>query len=485
MQTQTISDVLSHAVSDAPRHIVTRAPTGLRRLSLAMLATARTAEGFTGLPEGEGTPGKVLAAFKGAAPYLGLAPRLVHAIDWLFKFTQPQDWAPGSRPIVWPSAAMQREALGLEATQVKALNRLLIERGLVVMKDSPNGKRYGKRDRQGRLVEAYGFDLSPLAARQAEFLALAEQGRATRDQMRRLRRRATIARNGLLQIVETVAELGLEDAAWQRVAEEGRGLARALQKVERVDAMTTGVEALERRQREARERLESLIPQVPDAAKSPRFSEDSDPKGAENRPHIITTNQLLYPEQDTVMASKRCREGGAAASPIPPPRPGLSSPSPHNQPPQIPEGPQEWGAARPARTDDGAVLRLNTEELVRLAPQLRPYLRTPNPTWPEIVEAAAWLRVDLGVSKPLWGEACVAMGREAAAIALAIVAAKPAAHFTSSPGGYFHGMVVKAKRGELNLVRTIWGLRRGFEPSGEGVPSRIDPRPGSRSVTGG
>jgi hypothetical protein len=25
---------------------------------------------------------------------------------------------------------------------------------------------------------------------------------------------------------------------------------------------------------------------------------------------------------------------------------------------------------------------------------------------------------------------------------------------------YFHGMVAKAKAGELNLVRTIWGLRQ-------------------------
>jgi replication initiation protein RepC len=53
------------------------------------------------------------------------------------------------------------------------------------------------------------------------------------------------------------------------------------------------------------------------------------------------------------------------------------------------------------------------------------------------------------------------MGREQAAIALAIVSAKPAEHFTSSPGGYFHGMVAKAKAGELNLARTVWGLRTG------------------------
>jgi hypothetical protein len=55
-------------------------------------------------------------------------------------------------------------------------------------------------------------------------------------------------------------------------------------------------------------------------------------------------------------------------------------------------------------------MRLSTDELVRPAPKLRAYLRTPTPTWPDIVDTAHWLRHDLGVSKPLWGEACMAMG---------------------------------------------------------------------------
>ena len=35
------------------------------------------------------------AGFKAAAPRLGLSPRLVHAVDWLFRFTRPQDWRGG------------------------------------------------------------------------------------------------------------------------------------------------------------------------------------------------------------------------------------------------------------------------------------------------------------------------------------------------------------------------------------------------------
>jgi replication initiation protein RepC len=408
-----------------------------------MLETDKLARGFTGKPEGQGVqkPGQVLAAFKAAAPHMGFGPRIVHAIDWLFTFTQPQDWAEGSHPIVWPSAALQRQALDLGVTQAKALNRLLVELGLVVMKDSPNGKRFGRRDGKGRLIEAYGFDLAPLAARQAEFEAAAAAGRAERECIRQLRRRATIARNGLTQIVETAGELGFSDADWQRLAEEARELGRSLLKLEGSEELEFGVAALERRQLEAREWLESLLPQ---AAQVVPESVDSDPLGSKNRPHQYNYKPTLNPEKDTVVAREESSPTDRAV--------------PTQDPPETLQAPKPV-AGQPAKRDSGTVLRLSTDELVTLAPRLRPYLRTSAPSWPDIVDAADFLRHDLGVSRPLWGEACLAMGREQAAIAVAIVSSKPADHFTTSPGGYFHGMVAKAKAGKLNLDRTVWGMR--------------------------
>ena len=127
------------------------------------------------------------------------------------------------------------------------------------------------------------------------------------------------------------------------------------------------------------------------------------------------------------------------------------------------------------------VYGIAADELPRLAPKLTKYLRRPDPTWSELVDAAgAWLRHDLGVSKSLWGDACLAMGRELAAVALAIVSTKEAGHFTGSPGGYFHGMVARHVAGELHLERTVWALRRAVEPrtlrrSGTPAPPRCVP----------
>ena len=430
-------------------------PTGFRRLTPSLLRAVRTAEGFDGLPEGVTVPGQLLAAFKAAAPRLGLSPRLVHAVDWLFRFTQPQDWGRGGRPIVWPSASLQQDALGLSESRVKALNRALIEVGVITMKDSPNGKRYGVRDRAGRITEAYGFDLSPIAARHVEFVRLADEARAERAEMGRLRRRATIARNGITQILETAAEYGFQGEEWTSLARDCRHLAKALRKVERPEEMALGVESLERRQRTARERLEILLSSAVEGVPE---EVDSGPLGPENRPHQYTYKPSPDPKPDTVIADEGCSAPVGAAVPV------QATPVP-------PAEQQETKPAKPARTD-GTVLRLSTDELVRLAPRLRGYLATPAPTWPDVVDAADWLRGELGVSKPLWGEACLAMGREEAAIAVAIVSAKPAGHFRSSPGGYFHGMVAKAKAGELNLARTIWGLRARDRKVGEGRSPR-------------
>jgi replication initiation protein RepC len=427
------------------------APTGFRRLTPSLLRADRTAEGFAGLPDGVTVPGQLLAAFKAAAPRLGLSPRLVHAVDWLFRFTQPQDWGRGGRPIVWPSAAVQQEALGLSASQVKAINRALIEAGVLTMRDSPNGKRYGVRDRAGRITEAYGFDLAPIAARYAEFVRLAEAARAERAEMGRLRRRATIARKGIAQILETAAEYGLQGEDWAGLARDTASLARALRSIERPVEMLLGVESLERRQRAAREHLEALLAAT---RTGPSEAMNSAPLGPENRPHQDTYKPSPNPQTDTVMAPERC--SAPAGTTVP----SQATPAP-------PVGPEVAQPAPPVRIE-GTVLRLSTDELVRLAPRLQPYLTTPVPTWPGVVDAADWLRGELGVSKSLWGEACLAMGREEAAIAVAIVSAKPAGHFRSSPGGYFHGMVVKAKAGELNLARTIWGLRARDRRAGEG-----------------
>ena len=68
------------------------------------------------------------------------------------------------------------------------------------------------------------------------------------------------------------------------------------------------------------------------------------------------------------------------------------------------------------------------------------------------------------MSKSLWGDACLTLGRDLAAVALANRFDQDAGTFPDDAGGYFHGMVQKAKAGELHLDRTVWALRRAAQP---------------------
>ncbi|HEX2917498.1 MAG TPA: plasmid replication protein RepC [Edaphobacter sp.] len=427
---------------------------GLRKLTPQMLGTIEVAE--THRFTSDMHPGQVLAAFKAAAPYLGLRPSVVHAIDWLFRFTDAVDWQPSSRPIVWPSAAMQQQELGLGPSQVKNLNRYLVELGLVVMKDSPNGKRYGRRDPKGRIIEAYGFDLSPLASRYAEFQAAAEEGRKERARLQALKRRATIARNGIRQLLETAVEQGISGEEWEThraaSAAASRGIAGRSGSIE----MEMAVASLERIQSDMRRCLEAALDArcttQPQASSEPM---NLNPKGSENWPHITTTNQPLN-LKDTVVALRKSSSSRVSSGKDRPSRRFAS----RVETARATNVQQRSGKVQ---TDPGSLLKITPMELIKLAPRLKPYLTSQVPSWPEIVDAAEWLRDEMGISKFIWGDACLVMGREQAAIAVAVISAKPPTHFRGSPGGYFHGMVSKAKTGELHLVRTIWGMRGAGE----------------------
>src|SRR5580704_14605887 len=107
-----------------------------------------------------------------------------------------------------------------------------------------------------------------------------------------------------------------------------------------------------------------------------------------SQPHRPITTNLTFNLKDTVVAS----EGSSRAEPAVPPSP----------PPSLP-------LVRPVTME--REFKIKPEQLLDLAPRLAAYVQTASPSWSDIVNAAGqWLRHDLGVSLPLWAEACRTMG---------------------------------------------------------------------------
>ena len=80
-------------------------------------------------------------------------------------FTRPGDREPGNRPVVYAQMTAQAVDLAITEEQVRVREGALHRLGALAWNDSGNHKRFGRRDpATGRIVGAFGVDLSPLAA---------------------------------------------------------------------------------------------------------------------------------------------------------------------------------------------------------------------------------------------------------------------------------------------------------------------------------
>ena len=111
-------------------------------------------------------------------------------------------------PFVHPSnRLLQARANGMPEATLRRHLAALVAAGILLRRDSPNGKRYVREGGEGR--ETYGFDLSLLIARAGEFEALREAVEADARERRRLLDLVTIHRRELREIVTEAVAAGL------------------------------------------------------------------------------------------------------------------------------------------------------------------------------------------------------------------------------------------------------------------------------------
>ncbi|MEQ9323846.1 MAG: helix-turn-helix domain-containing protein, partial [Polyangiaceae bacterium] len=177
---------------------------GIRRMSPALYQGAEDADAFEGLPEDQ-THWDVFWHLDRAATPMGFSRAEIDTLRVLWKYSQAQDWRPGSRPIVWPSNETLMLELGLSRTALKYRLRCLASKRLVAFRDSPTGKRYGHRDHAGELIlsATYVIDLAAAVRRLEECRHAAERHELERGLRRELRRRRTIAVKATRQAIET------------------------------------------------------------------------------------------------------------------------------------------------------------------------------------------------------------------------------------------------------------------------------------------
>jgi replication initiation protein RepC len=403
------------SVPEASVAPVRRAPTGRRVLTPAKLAALDYPPPLQGGP----TRGEILSAFRRALPALGIV-QLRPLIDLLMSRSLTQDWTGRHRPMVWTSNDWLCARLDIREGRLKELIGLAFEHQLIAMREAGNGHRRGEREKGegGCIISAFGFDLSPLAARYAEFLKLAADFEHQETTARRLRAELS----GLRREVLTLADLGEMTASdvadWKGVAFRARQIAGQGRNQKDNDTLRL----LVRQITEIRGATRALLEPA-----SLTETSESDPWGSPERPLITTTNQPIKLKEDAG-ADEKTRPNGSSA-----------------QPRVEPADPLRGFLVTPAL-------------ILKVAPAFRDLVVTAKPSPRDVIDAAWHVCRHLSISQSTWGDACVALGRWEATAAVAAIAGRHAAGEVRSPNGLLRRMVQLYEAGDLHLDRTLRGL---------------------------
>ncbi|WP_158971573.1 helix-turn-helix domain-containing protein [Chachezhania sediminis] len=137
----------------------------------------------------------LMAAVNTVARDLGLRASSVMVIDALLSCLPCRDPKTGADRPITPRClltvfaandTLSFRAKGLTDRQLRRHFERLEEIGLIRRRDSANGKRFAVK-KAGRIIGAFGIDLSPLLARSAELTELADRRREEAEELRGLK----------------------------------------------------------------------------------------------------------------------------------------------------------------------------------------------------------------------------------------------------------------------------------------------------------
>ncbi len=392
---------------------------------------------------------RAFVAVKRVGAHIGLKAGDMMLLDTLGAFTQAQDWEEGRRPIVWASNAYLMEQTGFSLSALKRHARRLAEAGAIAFKDSPNGKRWGKRDAEGVIIEAYGFDLSPLSARVDEFEQLHAQLQAERELCQRLKRQITVARRMIRARIEAAVSgalsgpwvqfTGLFEDLLGRLPRRNEGSDRLMGLLTWFKELQGRVETAYLKAVQPEEVVENTAVTVEQVSQK---TQQMNPREVNSDPHILVTKQL-----SSVISNSSEKEEAADVVPNAPPEERFDSAL------------EDWVVeVRKKRT------AVDLPTIMQACPEFASWARSMGgflKDWGDLHRVAGQLRPMIGISEHAWNTAQEMLGKQVATAALVLVFEKHSTGEVTSPGGYLRGMVEKAGAGELHLERSFFGRLSG------------------------
>ncbi len=180
-------------------------PFGRRGVSIGLLATQFASRNID--PARSIDKWKLFRATCEARPHLGISDRSLAVLNALISFYPKAELSEDNGLVVFPSnQQLSLRAHGMPEQTLRRHLAALVQAGLIIRKDSPNGKRYARKDRSGGISDAYGFSLAPLISRADEIQSIAEKVVEERLHLQRLREKITLCRRDIVKFGEIAIE---------------------------------------------------------------------------------------------------------------------------------------------------------------------------------------------------------------------------------------------------------------------------------------
>ena len=385
-------------------------PFGRRPLTLAMVANQAAAKACPS--EAAVHKWQVFRAICEGKSAIGVSDRALAVLNALLTFHPETTLTGEGGVVVFPSNdQLMLRAHGMAPTTLRRYLAALVDCGLIVRRDSPNGKRYARKGQGGAIETAFGFDLTPLVARAAEFERLAEAARAERRALLLVRERITLRRRDIVKMIAAGVEEGVP-GDWGSFHKDYAGIAVRIPRTARVVELEPLVDELDRLAMVIRKVLEDHI-------KSNEIAANESQTGH----HIQNSNPNLKIESEHGLTTSH----GAILEPRPEP----------TRPPQ---------RSYPL----GMVLEA--------CPDIVDYAKQGIASWRDFVATAALIRSMLGISSSAFEDAITVLGAEDAAVVVAAILQRSDA--IKSPGGYLRNLTEKARAGNFSLGPVLMALIR-------------------------
>jgi replication initiation protein RepC len=355
---------------------------------------------------------QIVAAVRIASRALGVALSRVGLLEKLVSFHPGENLIVGENLVVFPSNRSLAARAIMSASSVTRGLADLVRVGLILRRDSPNGKRYARKGAGGVIEQAFGFDLTPLVARAEEVQRLAAEVEQEDAELKRLRLAISVNQRDIRKMLRTALDEGVP-GDWAAFEESFAPLAPPLSRSIGIADAAMLASALNTLLAAIRSELEKHV-------KSLSLSSSA----AQTEQHIQNSKKdpFFESEDGQPISSGAGHEPFSASKSSPPP------------------------AFYPLAL------------VLDACPDIVDYARHGVASWRDFIATAAYVCAMLGISPSAWQDAVAVLGpQNAAAVVAAIVQRSDA---INCPGGYLRSLTNRARTGAFSLGPMLTALTR-------------------------